>query len=313
MKVLLGIIFFLSSLCLIGQQHSNYTQYTLNRFALNPAIAGLKPCAETTFGNRRQWVGFENAPLATFASFNTRLNKEDKYPKNFHGIGLHILNERQGFSNNLYIKLAYAYHVKLWVNYHLSVGMFAGIQRHSFSYDLIRLPNKAIDPAINQELVNDEVYPEISPGAFFYNRNFYVGLSMLQVYPVRTGKLGTKKNKLTGHYFLSGGYRLRGRNRLDFIPSFMLSFSPFIAPTFDLTLTADYKQRISVAMGSKYLNSGYITLQLRLIKKVYVGYSYEYALNELNKVAPSTHEIILNFTSCTTDKKHIKFVCPAYQ
>lgn len=314
MRIVLVIFFsILFSFGIRAQQYTNYTQYTLNRFALNPAMAGLKRCAETTFGNRRQWVGFENAPNVSFASFNTRINREDKYPKNFHGVGAHIVSERHGFSSVTYVKLAYAYHIKLWVNYHLSVGVFAGIQRHSFSYDLVRLPNKSIDPAINQEVSNDEVYPEVSPGGFIYNRNFYAGLSMIQGYPAQTGDLGTSQNRLTSHYFLSGGYRFRGLNRLDFIPSFMLSFSPFVSPTFDATLTADYKQRMSVALGSKYLNSGYVTVQFRIARKIYLGYSYEYALNEINNVAPSSHEIVINFTNCTVDTKHVKFVCPAYQ
>ena len=171
---------------LVGQQQTSYTQYTLNRFALNPALAGVKPCSETTFGNRRQWVGFENAPNVAFSSFNTRLHHEDKYPKNFHGVGAQVMVDRYGFSTDTYVKLAYAYHMKLWVNYHLSIGIFAGLQRQSFSYDLVRMPQKAIDPAINKEVTNDLVYPEISPGGFLYNRNFYIGLSMLQVYPTRT-------------------------------------------------------------------------------------------------------------------------------
>ncbi len=302
----------LFTLCLFAQQHPSYTQYTLNRFSLNPAVAGLKPCSETMFGNRRQWVGFEGAPSLYFASFNTRLNHEDKYPKNFHGVGFQVYNDRHGFNNNGSVKIAYAYHIKLWTNYHLSIGMFAGIQRHSFSYSSVLIRNKAIDPAFDDEVIDDIVYPEISPGGFIYNRNFYLGLSMLQLFPARTGDLGTRKNRLTAHYFLSGGYRIRGRS-LHYIPSFMMSFSPFISPTVDMTLTFDYKQIFIFGIGSKYLNSGYATMELRLFKKAYLGYSYEYAFNEINNVAPTTHEIILKLTSCIGDKKAEKYICPAYR
>lgn len=305
------VIFFFA-LSLSAQQQPSYTQYTLNRFGLNPAIAGLKPCTETIFGNRRQWVGFEGAPTLYFASFNTRLNHEDKYPKNFHGVGMQFFNDRTGFNNNGAFKLAYAYHIKLWQNYHLSIGVFAGIHRQSFSYNSVRLRNLSIDPAFDDEVINDLIYPEISPGGFIYNRNFYLGLSMLQIFPARTGDIGTRDNRLTAHYFFTGGYRFRGR-KLHFIPSYLINFSPFISPTVDLTLTVDYKQQLVVGLGSKYLNSGYVTLQLRVLKKMFLGYSYEYALNEINNVSPTTHEIIIKFTSCIGDKKAEKFICPAYR
>ena len=113
-RILFITIVLISSDYLTAQQHTSYTQYTLNRFALNPAIAGLKNCTETTMGHRRQWVGFEGAPSMYFASFHTRLNKENRFPKNFHGVGAFVMNDRNGFYNNFYLKIAYAYHIKLW-------------------------------------------------------------------------------------------------------------------------------------------------------------------------------------------------------
>lgn len=313
MKKILGNIFLLFfSLTTSAQQQTSYTQYTLNRFALNPAIAGIKPCAETTFGSRKQWVGFENAPSHYFLSAHTRLNRDDKYPKNFHGIGAFIADDRLGFDHTFYIKLAYAYHIKPWTNYHLSFGIYGGIQRHGFSYNSIRLNNKALDPAINQEKTSTFVYPEISPGIFLYNRTFYAGLSMFQVYPTEKKDLGTKQNKLAGHYFLMAGYRFRGES-IDFTPSFLFNFTPFISPTMDITLTLDFKEVISLALGSKYLNSAYTSFSVNVLKTVKLGYSFEYALSTLSNAAPVTHEIILSISSCTTEKTSNTFFCPAYQ
>jgi type IX secretion system PorP/SprF family membrane protein len=202
--------------------------------------------------------------------------------------------------------------MKLAKNYRASIGVFAGLQSQGISYGQINIPNKNMDPALNKEEVSAFVYPEISPGGFIYNRNFYAGLSMLQLYPAKRGKIGTKENRLTGHYFLTSGYRFRGRN-LHYIPSFLFNFSPFISPTLDLTLTVEYEKIISLALGSKYLNSGYATIQLRVLPSVYLGYAYEYALNEINKVSPTTHEIVLRLGSCNSEGKEPKFICPAYE
>lgn len=296
---------------MFSQQHTNYTQYTFNRFALNPAVAGLKSCADTQFGSRRQWVGFEGAPTITFASFNTRINKDDKYPKNFHGFGFHLMNDQSGFTNIFYLKAAYAYHLKLWVNYHISFGVFVGLQSFNQSYNAITIPQKALDPAIDNEVETNIIFPEVSPGIFLYNRNFFAGLSILQVYPAKIEVIGTSENRLNANYFLSTGYRFRGQ-KIDIIPSTMISFAPFANPTVDITLTLDYNQKISLGVGSKYLNSGYATLNLHLTRIIAIGYAYEYALTEIVNVAPSTHEIVIGISTCTKERKKTGFSCPAY-
>ena len=307
------LIILLSTSVGFAQQHPNYTQYTLNRFALNPAVAGIRPCAVTTFGNRKQWIDFENAPNLYFASFQTRFNKkDDQFPKNFHGGGVFISNDRIGFYNYTIVKLAYAYHIKLSRSYHFSVGMFAGIHQQKTSFQSIRAINKGIDPAFDSEEKSAYIYPEISPGGFIYNRKFYLGLSMYQMYPARIDQIGTKENRLTAHYFFMGGYRFRGK-KIHFSPSTLISFSPFISPTVDLTLTTDYKDKISIALGSKYLNSAYATLQFKIANSLSLGYSYEYALNEIAKVAPTTHEIVLQFATCYKNSVKQKVLCPAYQ
>lgn len=295
-----------------AQQHPSYTQYTLNRFALNPAVAGLVPCADVTVGNRKQWVGFDDAPNHYFASFNTRLNKDDKFPGNFHGVGFYVSNDRDGFNENTRVKLAYSYHLKVSRNWRASFGIFGGIQQQKFNLDAVRVRNIALDPVFDDEETAGYVYPEISPGAFLHNNNFFLGLSYFQAFPARNKVIGTKDNRLTGHAFFTGGYRFRGRD-LHIIPSFLMSFSPVISPTVDLTLTADYKERISFALGSKYLNSAYATLQFSLGTVIAVGYSFEYALNEISNVAPVTHEIVLRFRGCGVDQIKEKVMCPAYQ
>ncbi|MDB4062097.1 PorP/SprF family type IX secretion system membrane protein [Vicingaceae bacterium] len=311
-KILFSIFGLLLSGLIFGQQHPSYTQYTLNQFALNPAVAGLKKCPQTSFGTRRQWSGFEGAPEHVFASFNTRLNKADQFPKNFHGIGAYISNDRMGFSNYSMLKISYAFHLKMSRNYHFSAGIFAGVHYQKTGFNNLRIRDRSNDPAIISQEGSSIIFPEVSPGVFIHNNKFFAGLSMFQQYPTRIKEVGTKENRLAAHYFLMTGYKIKGEV-LNYTPSMLVSFAAFAPPTVDLTLTADYKNKISIALGSKYLNSAYTTVQLNIGGGVKMGYSYEYALTELVRVAPSTHELVLQFSSCHVDKNKIKVVCPAYQ
>ena len=145
-----------------------------------------------------------------------------------------------------------------------------------------------------------------------YSRKFFAGLSSFQIYPAKTGDLGTHKSRLRSHYFLIGGYRFNGRT-INFTPSLLVSFRPVISPTVDMTLNFDYQNKLGFTIGSKYLNSAYASINFRIAKTIGIGYAYEYALNALNQVAPSTHEIVLIISSCNIKPPKAKFHCPAYQ
>lgn len=311
MKKTLFCIFGILLSCLIfGQQHPSYTQYNLNKYALNPAVAGLKACTQTTFGSRRQWSGFEGAPNHLFVSVNTRINKKQTFPKNFHGIGAYFSNDVMGFTNYSMLKISYAFHLKMTRNYRFSAGIFVGVHQQKTNFNSIRILDKANDPAIRDGKAL--IFPEVSPGVFIHNNKFFAGLSMFQQYPSKIDETGTEENRLAGHYFLMTGYKFRGEV-LNFTPSMLVSFAFFAPPTVDFTLTVDYKNRISIGLGSKYLNSGYASALLNVRNGLKIGYAYEYALTELIRVAPSTHEIVLQFSSCHIDKNKIKVQCPAYQ
>ncbi|HRD40546.1 MAG TPA: type IX secretion system membrane protein PorP/SprF, partial [Bacteroidia bacterium] len=57
--ILFGILLLASA---NAQQLPQYTQYMLNEFAINPAVAGKEEFADVRSNNRYQWVGITDAP-----------------------------------------------------------------------------------------------------------------------------------------------------------------------------------------------------------------------------------------------------------
>ena len=55
--------------CGIAQQEAQYSNYNMNSFMLNPAVAGSKAFLNAKLGMRSQWVGIEGSPQTQFASF----------------------------------------------------------------------------------------------------------------------------------------------------------------------------------------------------------------------------------------------------
>lgn len=49
-----------------AQQQPHYTQYIMNPFIINPALAGIENYWDLRFSHRHQWVGMKGAPVTTY-------------------------------------------------------------------------------------------------------------------------------------------------------------------------------------------------------------------------------------------------------
>ncbi|MBK8366133.1 MAG: type IX secretion system membrane protein PorP/SprF [Bacteroidetes bacterium] len=81
MKKNLYISLFLLSMIVfskysIAQQLPIYTNYILNPYAYNPAVAGSKPNAVMNLNYRNQWVGFQDAPKTYMISLHSPIGKQ---------------------------------------------------------------------------------------------------------------------------------------------------------------------------------------------------------------------------------------------
>src|SRR5438045_7719800 len=119
-----------------GQQLPHYTQYVLNGFIINPAVAEIENYTDVKISHRHQWVGIEGAPVTTYLTIQGPLKKSDyerETATGFHasgenprgkaywqeytkaephaGIGLTVLNDRTGPLNRFAAYGTFAYHL----------------------------------------------------------------------------------------------------------------------------------------------------------------------------------------------------------
>jgi type IX secretion system PorP/SprF family membrane protein len=111
MKTLKKIIVLLSmgfvSLSIHAQQLPMFTHYMNNTLMVNPAYAGSRDALTITTLHRSQWVDFKGAPITQTLSMHSPLRNEHI------GVGLSILNDKIGPTNNTSIFVDYAYIMKL--------------------------------------------------------------------------------------------------------------------------------------------------------------------------------------------------------
>ena len=148
----IALFIFLSSLIFIfesaAQQLPVYSQYMMNKFLINPAVAGSEGYTAINLTAREQWIGLKDSPKTHALSFHTRL-LPDSYINKINpvrrkrmqasrdskvGLGGYIFNDRTGLVNRTGLRFTYAYHIKIKEG-QLSFGLSGNI--YQYKLDLI--------------------------------------------------------------------------------------------------------------------------------------------------------------------------------
>ena len=101
-----------------SQQDPQYTQYMYNTQVVNPGYIGSKNALGLGLLYRTQWAGFEGAPNTGTFTFNMPLGALKR-----NAIGLSIINDEIGPSNETGITIDYAYSLILSGRSRISFGI----------------------------------------------------------------------------------------------------------------------------------------------------------------------------------------------
>jgi type IX secretion system PorP/SprF family membrane protein len=280
-----------------AQQLPQYTQYIFNYYGINPAAGGTSPCLDIKAGHRRQWMGFEGAPVTSFFSVNGQLpNKSKPYLKSKHVFGGYFENDQTFPTSRTNFFLNYSYHVPLSNEIYASAGIFAGLNQYSFQADATT-PRVANDPAIN---ANRKVIlvPDINPGVMVYGPSFFVGYSMKNAVGNRLDNVYGFASRMQRHHFTTAGLRIVGaRKEFSYMPSVNLKMVSGTPIGLDLTFLINYDNVFLWGLMYRKRDAAAALAQVR-IKKFAVGYAFDFNTSRLRIANANTHEIILSYRLC---------------
>ncbi|TAE16465.1 MAG: type IX secretion system membrane protein PorP/SprF [Bacteroidetes bacterium] len=308
-----------------GQQRPHYTQYVLNNFILNPAVAGIENYTDLKISHRHQWVGLDGAPVTTYATIHgpwrksmdevetaTTVHARGENPRgrsfvsdytapgNRSGIGLTILNDRTGPLNRFSIVGSYAYHIGIAPRTSLSLGVGVGAQNMTLNTNKLNFGSaNPVDPAVAGANYLNRWRPDVNLGLWLYSANFFAGVAAQNIVPGRLSYAGdtvsVSNGRLVPHTFITAGYKFFVNDDVTFIPSVQ---ARYISPTpisFDINAKFQY-QDIIWAGGSFRINDGFAAMVGFNVNSTFnVGYSYDIITSRLNTVTRGTHEITLGF------------------
>ncbi len=284
-----------------GQQRPQYTQYMVNNFLLNPAVAGINDNIVIKSGYRSQWVGFEGAPKTFFISGHAPINKIDgdiagrfKKKLNHHGIGGYIFSDVTGPTSITGIYLSYAFHLALTKKVKASMGTFAGVLQNKIDIDRIITadPDNAIFEGMQTKLM-----PDISLGTWIYSDKFFFGFVVSQLIPNKLFNPDpgfTSYGKLQSHYFVHAGYNYRINRDWSLAPSVLYKFVTPVYSHFDINIKIKYKQIAWI--GASFRQGDAIAGLIGLMESktgINISYSYDITTSKIRFHSAGSHEVVV--------------------
>ena len=286
-KNIFSLLAFLP-LAVFAQQLPHYSQYMINDYVLNPAIAGKNNYFEGISANRYQWGGITDAPRTYILSLTGPLKYEHM------GIGGQMFTDIVGPTRRTGGYLSYAYHIPLNEKLRLSFGLTAGILQFMVDGQKINLHDNG--DFILTNALQSLLTPDFSAGFYLYSEKFWVGFSCMQIQQNKLRFFDYMSNTtsvMNRHYCGMAGYRLAVGDNFVIEPSALVNYVAPVPVQFDIGLRAIYKEKFW--MGGSFRNRDAIAAYIGFIyrENLMLGYSYDFTTTDLGNYSTGTHELIL--------------------
>ncbi len=330
-KFVINCVCFLMAGAAFGQQQPYYTQYILNNFILNPALAGIENYWDCKVSYRNQWVGLNGAPTTLYLTINAPLGKteydretpvtvpdlqaknlgakqfwmEYTAPPAHSGVGFTIINDKTGPLSRIAAYGSYAYHLPVGAKTSLSFGLSLGVQEVNVDVNSVDFGQaNPVDPAALASGYLNKLEPDVNAGLWLSNKSFFVGLSAQQIVPVPINSSNdtTTSNgvvllqgKLIPHTFLTAGYKILVSDDISILPSVMFRYVQPLPIGFDVNAKILYQDLLWLGFSYRYQQGYAAMLGVNISSTINFGYSYDYTTTQLNTVSSGTHEIVIGF------------------
>ena len=283
-KTYLLIIGLLISGMLFGQQLNINSLYNLNKYEINPAVAGSEEGLPLAFSYRKSWVGIEGSPSMQMLSGHMEI--VDRM-----GVGVRMFNSTQGPLRKTGMEATYAYHIPFsGSDSRLSFGLSGFI----YQYYLNKQELNVEDPGdLALQGTEHKVVPDAAFGAYYYGPNYFAGLSVYQLFQ---GRVRFDANDIADiqrirHYFLNLGYNFEISQDFELESSVLFKYLESSVFQADINLYGTFKKMVS--LGLSYRSGNAMVIQLGYKNgAINVGYAYDLSLSDIKTVNSGSHEIM---------------------
>lgn len=299
-KLFACLLAFSGAAALSAQQLPDFTGYPSMMFHVNPAYTGTRGTLDARVFYRKQWVGYENAPVTQFIGVHSRLWKGRI------GIGGTLYKDETGPSTRFDYSFSAAYHLHL-PDVELSAGF--GMNFNKYTWDGTKVTTHWTgDPAVNYAITDYDKTRNVSAGILLYNDRFHFGLGVLNVVNNHAEFYGDDTThkaivNFSPHYFFTCGYNFNGNPDYVWENNLLGEYVSGLPMTIHYNLRVHYREKIMGGITWRMkdaiaLQAGYLFLgQFQVI------YSYDIGINALRKGHNGSHEFMLGYRFDFNKKK----------
>jgi type IX secretion system PorP/SprF family membrane protein len=304
----------LASANLWAQQDAQFSMNMFNRQIANPAYVGAPGVKQLTLASRSQWVGIEGHPNTFTGSFNLPVTILRG------GLGIHMIHDRIGPFTTTNIYGSYAFKIPVGTNGSaLQLGISPGLMLKNLNAENFRSKDAALlDPVLRElvgRVVSQNVF-DLNAGVYYYvpSRNpkdpidkLYIGFNVNHLLQPKLGNFSSPNNnsdnvtRIHRNFGIMGGYRF-GDGPISFVPNLFLRFggveSPFTQSQIDLVGNLHIMPMV-FGIGYRGLTNASDLIALagfHASQRLFIAYSYDYAISGLNAVTSGSHEIVMQYT-----------------
>jgi type IX secretion system PorP/SprF family membrane protein len=292
-------ILILSSIVLskigIAQQLPIYTNYMLNTYAYNPAVAGSKSSAVFNLNYRNQWVGFQDAPKTYMVSIHSPVGKQKKI-----AIGVLVNSDNTGLLSRTSGYLTLAYHIKLNKNYKLGLGVSGGMVQYRIKLYDAKIVDSG-DDLLTGNILSNNVF-DSNGGLYLYSDKLFFGVATYQYIGNKITWKDSQSN-LSQHMYATAGYTFKVSKNIAVQPSALVKFNapaPF-RPEFSLRVL--YKNLFWIGGSYRMNDAASALIGVTIKDKLTIGYSYDMITSNIKSYASGSHEISIAYQFIKPKKK----------
>ncbi|HRP60172.1 MAG TPA: type IX secretion system membrane protein PorP/SprF, partial [Vicingus sp.] len=241
-KIIILSLLMLTVGVVFSQQLPHFSQYYLNDYLINPAVAGSRPYFEGKSAHRYQWEGITDAPRTYTLSVNGPTKNQKM------GLGGYVFTDNVGPTRRTGANLSYAYHVKVSDKLKLGMGISAGVIQ--FMIDGSKITLRESDDDIITNGVQSVLLPDAGFGLYLYHEKYYVGFSAPQLLNSRVTFFKDGRNPegtLPSHFFFNGGYKFKLAEDFVLEPSVFVKYISPVPVQFEGTLRLIYQDKVWLA------------------------------------------------------------------
>ncbi len=282
-----------SALTSYAQDQAVFNNYIANQGILNPAYNGSRDVISALGVFRSQWTGFEGAPFTGALNVHGQVDKMKDL-----GIGVVIMNDHAGFTNNLEFFAAGSYKLRIDKRNEIRLGLQAGFK------NIIYNANKAVTVDYGDPVFDGRISKfgfNFGFGALFMasNGTYFAGLSIPRFF---ANDYNSDKQEIRNvvrfknlHTYIYGGYVFTVDD-YKIKPTALIRLVPGAPMEVDLSCSMLFADRLWVGLSYRTVTDIVLIADYQINQSWAVTYSFDFPLNDIKKYTiAGTHEIGIRY------------------